>query len=158
MSETESITNKIYSKKIIGKRLARVMAVQCLYSINVEHAEGNIDDIIYNLIKTDYAEVGGTNLSALDEAHLIRLARGAFENQTQLASGLQNFLAEDWKFNRLPKLMQAILLVGAYELKFLDKTKNAIVINEYLEIAKIFNHSGEVGFINSVLDRIMNNS
>lgn len=158
MSETESITNKVYSKKIIGKRLARVMAVQCLYSINIEHAEDNIDNMIYNLIKTDYSDIGGTTLSSLDEAHLIQLARGTFKNQPQLVLGLQNFLAENWKFNRLPKLVQAILLVGAYELKFLDKAEAAVIINEYLEIAKLFNHVGEVGFINSVLDRVNNNS
>ena len=146
-------TKKTYTKKLVGKRIARIMAVQTLYAMNIDDINEDIDAIIYNLIRIDAADNIGYATSKLDEPTLIKLARGTYENITLLKEALQEFLAQNWKFNRLPKLIQAILLVSAYELKCAKNTDQAVIINEYLEIAKLFNHTGEVGFINKVLDK-----
>jgi N utilization substance protein B len=144
---------KTYTRKIIGKRVARIMAVQALYTESFQEINEDIDAILYNLIRLDTADFSGPSLDRIDESLMIQLARGACQKKEILIKALQEFLAENWQYQRLPKVIQSILLVAAFELKFMKDAEAAIIINEYLEISKSFNHEGEVGFVNQVLDK-----
>ena len=50
--------------------------------------------------------------------------------------------------------MGSILLCGAYELLFNDKTDNPIIINDYIEISKGFYEGREKDMVNAILDNL----
>lgn len=153
----ENTTRRIRSRKNLEKRSARILAVQCYYSIQQDHAyEKTIDEKILDIIKIYTEEMPESKLSKTDESKLIILVRETFANKADLIEEISKYLAENWRFDRLPKVVQAILLIGAMEIK--EGVDKKVVINESVEIAKMFNHSGEAGFVNSVLDKLNFNS
>lgn len=157
MEETKSITKKpSYSKEtFLKRRIARLMAVQSLYAVLLmPDKETNIDKAIYDIINLHKTNKIDTSYSQSDESYLINIARGTFENSEQIDKFIQKYLAQEWRIDRLGKVIQCILRVSVYELQKATNLDAAIVINEYLEITKHLNHSGEVGFINSVLDQV----
>ena len=126
---------------------------RCYYSIQQDHAyEKTIDEKILDILKIYSEEMPESKLSKTDESKLITLVRQAHANKVILIEEVSKYLAENWRFERLPKVIQAIILIGAMEIK--DGGDKKMVINESVEIAKIFNHPGEAGFVNSVLDKL----
>lgn len=158
MSDQVSTTDKqaiIYSRKILAKRAARVVAVQSVYSITQDNqTDKSVDEKIIDILDIYQGELAFSKLSKANHGYLIKLVRGVFKEKEFLIAQISKHLSSGWKFERLPAVIQAILLVGSCEL-YLDKTlSKQIVINEYLEICKIFSHTGEAGFVNSVLDKV----
>ena len=90
----------------------------------------------------------------IDKVYATTLVIGAIKNRSTLEDKIQNHLSESWKFHRLAKVMQAILLAAAYEVLFKSDLSSSILINEYIEISKLMNHEGESGFVNKVLDEL----
>lgn len=157
MPEAKNTTNKqFYSKEnFLKRRIARLMAVQSLYSTMLTpEKEANIDKAIYDIIKLYENNKITSNYTQRDESYLINIARGAYQNKEQIDELIQQYLDEKWKVSRLGKVILSILRAAIYELQKAINLDAAIIINEYLEITKYLNHSGEVGFINSVLDKI----
>ena len=61
--------------------------------------------------------------------------------------------AENWTLARMALTDRNALRVGAYELLYTD-TPTAIVINEAVEIAKMFGSENSAAFVNGILDKI----
>lgn len=61
--------------------------------------------------------------------------------------------AENWTLARMALTDRNALRVGAYELLYTD-TPAAIVINEAVEIAKMFGSENSAAFVNGILDKI----
>ncbi|MCE2993135.1 MAG: transcription antitermination factor NusB [Candidatus Jidaibacter sp.] len=154
MEEVKNTTSFL-SKKILKKRAARVLAVQCIYAVIIDTISGSsVDDKILGIIELYSNELEDSRLSRADQTFLINLVRKTFEYKDTLQGNISQYLAKEWRFERLANVVQSILLAAACEL-FLDRdTDKEVIINEYLEIAKIFSHAGEVGFLNQVLDQI----
>ena len=74
--------------------------------------------------------------------------------QPKLIKEISKYLDKDWRFERLGKLPQIILLLATYELYYFKEMKKGIIISEYMLIAKKFSHDGETGFFNSILDKV----
>ncbi len=154
MPSDKNITKPLYSKKYQEKRTARVLAVQALYAHQYILEGTTLDQVIYDLIKDSKSQEVLSKLSDSDEKLVINLARGTEKNISELKELISKHLSKDWRFDRLGKVMQSILLVAAYEMQMNADVDKAIIINEYLEITKLFNHEGESGFVNSVLDGV----
>ncbi len=156
MQEQPSTTKqKGTPAKFFKKHAARIAAVQILYSIenDQDHAT-TTDSKIYDILEVYQNELSKSKISKADHAHLVRLVRFTKDNMDDINAKISPLLGKDWRLERLPKMVLYVLQTAVGEL-YLDKDIDAkIVINEYLEIAKIFNHEGEAGFINSLLDKI----
>jgi N utilization substance protein B len=63
--------------------------------------------------------------------------------------------AEHWRLSRMAVLDRLILRLAVYEFLAARDTPPRVVINEALELAKIFSADESVGFINGVLDGIL---
>lgn len=62
----------------------------------------------------------------------------------------------DWKWNRLPLLTQAILLMSYAHYKYVEDIKKNIVINIAVELAKKYlGDKKDVSFINAILDKVL---
>ena len=59
----------------------------------------------------------------------------------------------DWDINRLDKTGATILRMGVFELLYID-TPDVVVINEAIELAKIYSDEKVKNIINAVLDKI----
>jgi N utilization substance protein B len=155
MQEISSITKRIFSSKILKKRAARIIAVQCLYSIASDEASNkSVDEKLSDIISVYENELSNSKLSQADHSYLIQLVRFAAENTLELENKISEHLLDNWRIERLPKVIASILKCATSELFLNKKLDRQIIINEYLEIAKLFNHEGETGFVNSVLDKI----
>jgi transcription antitermination protein NusB len=123
------------------RRVAREKALQALFQIDMSGIE---------------PEVALTNVLEEEEkmdAYLQQLVLGFIENQERIDGHIRDNL-EKWSFDRLAKVDRNILRLGVYELLFVEDVPNKVVINEAVEIAKIFGDDQSSKFINGVLSKV----
>ena len=152
-SDNNTINKIVYSKKVNKAKLARLVAIQCIFSRISNPSEQSIDEIVFYLLESFKKNKKYKILAESDMKILVKLARNVAENLDDIKILASKYLSKDWRFDRLGKVIQAILYVSCYDI-LNTKEDIAAVMNQYLEIAKELNHGGEVGFINSVLDNI----
>lgn len=91
------------------------------------------------------------DITSIDE-YALELAKSININQQNFIEEISKHLKR-WTFDRLNYLDQAILLVGAAELKA-AKVQKAIIIDEAISIAKEYCDDDAYKYINGVLDRL----
>jgi len=62
-------------------------------------------------------------------------------------------MMKEWELDRVGSIEKAVLRLGAYEILFEDLDK-AVVINEAVELGKLFGAENSAKFINGVLDAL----
>ncbi|MGL4226903.1 MAG: transcription antitermination factor NusB, partial [Rickettsia sp.] len=82
------------------------------------------------------------------------LVKSVFENINKLDELIDNHLTNDKDPAHMPILLRALLRVSVCELLFCPTTPAKVVINEYTDIANDMLNEHEIGFVNSVLDKI----
>ncbi|ALD66430.1 transcription antitermination protein NusB [Spiroplasma cantharicola] len=75
------------------------------------------------------------------------------DNTLEYKALISNLLPELWNWTRLPKIIQAILVNGVYEIKK-EITPKAVIINESIELTREYLPSFETAFVNGLLDNI----
>ncbi|MCC8400039.1 MAG: transcription antitermination factor NusB [Rickettsia endosymbiont of Platyusa sonomae] len=155
------------SGKINTKTIARIAAVQAIYQYKPEDTKHNIEKIIQQIIQFYQDERAAnsltTNLTAsLNKPIKVKLSISYFEllvksvvvNLPQIDKMISRHLTAEWQITSLPVLLLALLRVAICELQFFPNVPNKVVINEFTDITNDMLSEGEVGFVNSVLDRI----
>lgn len=94
----------------------------------------------------------GGNLEEEDRFYANEVINDLIDNETHYIT-LVKPLLNNWSFERLNIVEQAIILVAVSELK-LGIINKAIVINEAIKIAKIYADDKSYQFINGVLDNL----
>lgn len=87
------------------------------------------------------------------DGFLYSLAVDAAENEEALKEALSSRLRDDWGWDRLSKLEQAILLVSAEEITS-GMTPKAVAINEAVTLAKEYCDDSSPAMINGILDSL----
>lgn len=87
------------------------------------------------------------------DGYLYNLTINTVENEYTYIRLINSLLRDDWTFNRLSVLEQAILLMGCQEIKTTDTPKQ-IIINEAVELCKKYCDDDSYKLINGVLDKI----
>ena len=80
------------------------------------------------------------------------LVEKAVDRQATLDRAIARHLSKGWRLERLDAVARAILRAGAAELEQRADIPVAVVIDEYVEIAKAFFDGPEPGFVNATLD------
>ncbi|PAF47926.1 N utilization substance protein B [Helicobacter sp. 12S02232-10] len=83
-------------------------------------------------------------------------ALGLFEGvltNLEALDGIIKSQLKDWDFERLGGMERSILRLGAYEIKF-TQTDIPVIINEAVELGKIYGGDNAPKFINGVLDAL----
>ncbi|MCC8416170.1 MAG: transcription antitermination factor NusB [Rickettsia endosymbiont of Gnoriste bilineata] len=155
------------SAKINTKTIARIAAVQAIYQYKPEDPKHNIEKIIQQIIQFYQDERAAnsltTNLTAslnkpikvkLSISHFELLVKSVVINLPQIDKMISRHLTVEWQITSLPVLLLALLRVAICELQFFPNVPNKVVINEFTDITNDMLSEGEVGFVNSVLDRI----
>lgn len=157
---------KVDNKNSAGKRpdtgpkpankrgAARLAAVQALYQMDVA-GSGMLETAAeYETFRLG-KEIDGEQYREADAAWFRNILSGVVNRQKQLDPVLRNALTDDWPLSRLDSTLRAILRAGAYELTSIKDLPPAVVISEYVDIARAFYEEGEEPrMVNAVLDRI----
>ena len=126
-------------------RRARTVALQILFSQDLNPDAGVPDDMIQERVKKDPEQVR--------YAH--QLIDGVTLHKKEIDAQIEAVL-ENWKFSRLAETDKNVLRIGVFELMN-SKEPVAILINEAIEIAKEYGDKKSGGFVNGVLDKIRKN-
>jgi len=151
------------SSKISGARsykarsAARLAAVQALFQIEQRGAQAST--IIVEFLER---RLGHSFDESLEDKDMImpnstffsELVRGAASEMSDIDVIIQAHLSDDWQLDRIESVLRAILRVGIFEIKSVASTPVAVIINEYLDIARAFYDKKEVAFVNTVLDQV----
>lgn len=128
------------------RRLAREVALQILFQIEFAPAI-SISDLL-----EVYEDKSPYNKDVLGYAD--SLVRGVKENLKAVDELIQKSSAH-WKLERMASVDRNILRVATYELKFsAEPPPPKVVINEAIEIAKLYGTTESAAFINGILDQI----
>ena len=63
---------------------------------------------------------------------------------------------KNWKWDRLPLLTRAILIMTYAHFYFVEKAQKSIVINIAVSLAKKYSDEKQANFINAILDEVIN--
>ncbi|MCR3755813.1 MAG: transcription antitermination protein NusB [Sodalis sp. Psp] len=129
--------------KPTARRRARECTVQVLYSWQLSH--NNIADIEAQfLVEQD--------ISDMDVAYFHELYSGVTMNPHELDELMVPYLSRH--LEALGHVERAVLRVALFELSKCQDVPYKVVINEAIELAKIFGAEGSHKFINGVLDKV----
>jgi N utilization substance protein B len=131
---------------------ARLAAVQALYQMEVGGASP--EAVMHELTsgRIPAAEAGPADVE-VDRALFKLVVESAVAEQARIDTEIARALAEGWKLERIDSVARAILRSAVVELWGRD-TPIAVVIDEYVEIAKDFFEGPEPGFINAALETV----
>jgi len=135
-----------------ARRAARLGAVQALYQMEMSGA--STADVIAEFDAGKLpreAEASITNTDG-DPDLFKTLVEKAVDRQATLDRAIARHLSKGWRLERLDAVARAILRAGAAELEQRADIPVAVVIDEYVEIAKAFFDGPEPGFVNATLD------
>ncbi|PAF52835.1 transcription antitermination factor NusB [Helicobacter sp. 13S00477-4] len=82
----------------------------------------------------------------------LELFKGVLDHLDELDELIKAHL-KDWDFGRLGGMERAILRLGAFEIRF-TQTDSPVIINEAVELGKIYGGDNAPKFINGVLDAL----
>ncbi|KAA3621119.1 MAG: transcription antitermination factor NusB [Proteobacteria bacterium] len=126
-----------------SRHLARKTAVQALYQWGL--TEQSADDIENHFINDhDFAGV--------DMAYFHHLVRNVPLYHQEIDSRLAPYI--DRSMNLVDPVELAILRIGAYELEFESTIPVRVIIDEAVELSKMFGAEHGFRFVNGVLDKV----
>lgn len=132
---------------------ARLAAVQALYQMDV--AGSGILEITAEYEEFRLGkEVDGSQYREADAQWFRAILAGVVENQTKVDPIIRQSLTEDWPLSRLDSTLRAIMRAGVYELMQRSDVPVAVIVSEYVDIAKAFYDEDEPKLVNAVLDRV----
>ncbi len=134
------------------RRAARLAAVQALYQMEMSGASAADVLADFDAGKLPRTEAA-PRLDGEGDMELFKnLTENAVERQLTIDRAIARHLNKGWKLERLDAVARAILRAGAVELEQRKDIPVAVVIDEYVEIAKAFFDGPEPGFVNATLD------
>jgi N utilization substance protein B len=129
--------------KTSPRRRARELALQGLYQWQV--AGGTAEQVLLDLGEMeDYAEA--------DARFLHKMVSESIAAANESRVHLEPLV--DRKWYEVSPVERAILLIGAWELIHCPQTPYRVVINEAIELGKIFGGTDGHKYVNGILDRL----
>ena len=137
------MTEQKQVKKPSARRRARECTVQALYSWAIS---GNTAE------QVELAFVLDQDMDGVDKPYFRKLFRQTVENIETVDFSISPYI--DRAFDELDPIEAAILRLAVYELRFELDVPYKVVINEAIEVAKVFGADESHKYINGVLDKI----
>ncbi len=135
-----------------GRSASRLGAVQALYQLDMEPSDPRV--VINQFINTQFKDPDQYHMKKPDLNLFEGLVSGWHGNADHFDGLICQVLSKDWPFERVEKVLRSILRCGVCELETFPDTPKAVIINEYVNMTKIFYDGQEPGFINASLDKL----
>lgn len=139
---------EVSSKRIHPRRYARVAAMQVLFAL--DSCADVSDEALAEV--TSMTEIKGENRALLRE-----LVAGVRSHQDVIDGKIRR-AASMWPMGQMALVDKAIMRLAVYELLFVAEIPPKVVINEAVELAKIYASDNSPRFINGVLGTIFEES
>ena len=120
----------------------REVIMKVIYQVNLL-SETNLDYDVDDLIKEQLE---------IQNDFVTDSVKGIIEHKERIYE-LANKYLNDWTMDRLNKVDQAIISLGAYELLYTE-VPSVVAINEAIELSKKYSDEAVTKMINGVLDKI----
>ena len=152
------------------RKLARQISFLLIYSSDM--GESNYKDVLQHYLEEDnledflvaaniisvFPELAEDTLDSVlaedDKNFIIETVSGTMENKVDI-DNLINAQAKNWSTLRMASADKNILRMGIYELVFSkDKIDAAVIINEAVDLARIYGDEESYKFVNAILDAI----
>lgn len=138
----------------VGRRhAARLVAVQALYQMELagEAAPLVIEEFVAHRLDR---EIEGVSIGPPDQDMFADIVRGVSARRPEIDEAISGSLDKDREIGRLEAVIRACLRAAGYEMLERIDVPAKVIINEYVEVAKIFFTGNEPRFANGVLDRM----
>ncbi|OEH85662.1 transcription antitermination factor NusB [Desulfuribacillus stibiiarsenatis] len=126
------------------RRQAREKALQILFQIDIN--QGEPQDIIRERFELD-------EVDANHREFIAQIVTGTYENLNTIDEKIKSIL-KGWDLDRIGKVERSVLRLAIYELMYSDLAQS-IIINEAVELAKVFSTNKSAGFINGILAKMV---
>ena len=139
--------------KSIARSAARLAAVQALYQQHMEKTP------LARLLNEFHQhrlgrEIEDDHYADADVDFFDDVVSGVSARRDEIDAKITEKLTESWSVARLDKTMLQILRAGTYELMARADITIAVIISEYVDVAKAFFDDREAKFVNGVLDGV----
>ena len=125
---------------------ARRAAVQALYQWDLTQQKAQ--DIESSFVKIH-------DMLNVDRKYLSEILTKVPEFEEELEEAITPFIGRE--FSTLDPVERAILRLGVYELMHRQDVPTKVVLNEMIELAKVFGSDHSYKFINGVMDKLAKN-
>lgn len=136
-------------------RQARIFSMQFLFRLQFENSSLSGLNLLENSLKDfteNLSEGSIPRPSALSFAN--QIIRGTWNSQGELLEVITQYLKKG-NINHIPKIDLTILLQALYEILYIPATPKSVVINEAVELAKVYSSKEGPAFINGLLDSVV---
>ena len=131
----------------MNRSKTREESFKLLYSMQISKNE-DIDE----QIKIFLEEEEITDKDAV--SYIENIIKGITENDEDIEEKIKQNKKEDWTISRISKVDLTLLKLGIYEIIY-TKLPYKVVINEVVELAKMYGDDSSKSFINGVLASIV---
>lgn len=121
------------------RREAREKAVQILFQFNFD--------------KELTVELAINNVTSEPDEYLVSLVKGTLAKEAELDEIIKAHLVK-WRIERINKVDLAILRIATYELLFDKETPTSVVINEAIDLSRLFGDDQSRKFVNGMMSNI----
>jgi len=133
----------------MNRSKAREQAFMLLYSLEILH--DNSDEQVQVYLENNEITNEKTKEYIMDAFNGIK------QNEEQINKFITDNLKQEWKLERIPKVNVALLKLAIYEMMY-KKIPYKVVINEAVELSKMYGDDNSSSFINGVLASIVKNN
>jgi N utilization substance protein B len=123
------------------RRKARELALQTLFQIDL--SEANPTDSLQHVLE---------EANEKEDSFLSSIVTNFVEHKEEIDKTLASNI-ESWTIDRLGNVDRNILRIALVEINYLEDAPKSVVINEAIEIAKIYGDDDSSKFINAVLSK-----
>ncbi len=136
-------------------RRSRIAALQILYQYEFYEGKNSAADITNDLKKLyieSYSDKDKNNV--INEDLISKIVDFAINNKKVILEKLEPLLKVSWTLDELSINIKLILYL-AYAEASVTKTDVPVIINEYIELTKIFENDNDAKFVNSVVESLV---
>ena len=141
--------------KELSRRDIRQMAIQALFPLDFNQ-ELTKKDAILHAIELEHEELMDEEQEHFVPKYLDLLVTGVCENKEEMDTIIQNHLRSGWTLKRLSKMDVTILRLALFEMLYVDNVPNKVVLNEAIELTKVFSDDQSRKFVNGILSNVNN--
>ena len=123
------------------RRDTRILSLQILCEVDTVNHDV---EIVISQIRHN------NEMSSKDDQFVCKLVNNVLENLQQLDNMIITY-ASSWPINQMPVVDRNLLRMAIGEIEWVTSTPNKVVVNEAVEIAKIFGSERSPSFVNGVL-------
>lgn len=137
------------------RRLARELAVQCLYQMEMNEVE-SADAV--NMLLEEASQENESEHEVRNEEELknyvLSQVNGIWEAKPAIDDMLEHYL-KNWQMSRLSRVDRQVLRLATWEMVFDSDVPAKVAVNEAIELAKHFGTEDSGKFVNGVLGKMI---